>query len=163
MEQIERLRQRLLNARQLSERMLTDFKTPQQWTRQVAPGVNHALWFVGHMANSDNFFISLLDPARTREMPEIHRLFGTGSQPVDDPALYPQPEEVLAVMRERREVLLALLDSLRDADLVRKTPEGTPSFLADVAAVFETAIWHEGVHTGQLSIARRAIGGNPVM
>jgi predicted neuraminidase len=159
----ERFKQQLTHARQMSERMLGDFKTPQQWTHQVQPGVNHALWFAGHMANSDNFFISVLAPEKVKDLGEHKRLFGVGSQPVDDPSVYPAPEEVLAAMRERREVLMQILDSLSEADLARKTPAGTPDFLGDVAAVFETAVWHEGMHTGQLSIARRAIGGEPLM
>jgi len=158
----ERLKQQLVNARQMSERMLADFKTPQQWTRQVQPGVNHALWFAGHMANSDNFFISVLAPEKSKDFGGRKALFGMGSQPVDDPSVYPDPEQVLGEMRERRLVLLQILDSLTEEDLAKKTPEGTPDFLSDVASVFETAIWHEGVHTGQLSIARRAIGCGPV-
>jgi len=34
--------------------------------------------------------------------------------------------------------------------------------LADYAAVFEMAIWHEGLHSGQLSSVRRALGHGPV-
>lgn len=146
----------------MSERMLADFKTPEQWTCQVQPGVNHALWFAGHMANTDNFFISVLDPARVRDLGDLTRLFGTGSQPVSDPSVYPAPETVLAAMRERRAVLMSILDSLAEEDFAKKTPPGTPEFLSDLGSVFEMAIWHEGMHTGQLSIARRAIGCAPV-
>lgn len=163
MELKERFKQQLIHARTMSERMLADFKTPEQWTHQVQPGANHALWFAGHMASSDNFFISILAAKRAKDMCEHNRLFGVGSQPVNDPSLYPAPEQVLAEMHERRQVLLDILDSLSEADFAQKTPEGTPDFLGDIAAVFETAIWHEGVHTGQLSIARRAIGCGPVM
>jgi len=159
----QRLMQQLINARQMSERMLADFKTPQQWTHQVQPGVNHALWFAGHMAISDNFFISLVDPSQSREMGESQRLFGVGSQPVNDPATYPPAQDVLEQMRERRRTLLSILENLSDDDLARKTPTGSPDFLADFGSVFGAAAWHEGVHTGQLSIARRAIGCEPLM
>jgi hypothetical protein len=159
----QRLTQQLLKARQMGERMLADFKTPQQWTHQVQPGVNHALWFAGHMAVSDNFFVSVLDPAQVKDLGESQRLFGVGSQPVDDPAHYPPPEAVLEQMRERRQTLLGILETLSDEDLAKKTPPGSPNFLADLGSVFEMAIWHEGVHTGQLSIARRAIGCEPLM
>lgn len=159
----QRLMQQLVNARQMSERMLADFQTPQQWTHQVQPGVNHALWFAGHMATSDNFFISLLDASQVKDLGESQRLFGVGSHPVNDPAVYPPPEDVVEQMRERRRTLLSLLEGLSEEDLARKTPAGSPDFLSDFGLVFGAAAWHEGVHTGQLSIARRAIGCAPLM
>jgi uncharacterized damage-inducible protein DinB len=65
-------------------------------------------------------------------------------------------------MRERRTALLAVLDEMTDEDLGRKLPAGTPGFLSDVGSVFELAIWHEGQHNGQLSVARRALGHKPL-
>ena len=65
-------------------------------------------------------------------------------------------------MRERRVVLLSVLDGMSDDDLARKTPDGAPEFLPDVASVFELAVWHEGQHSGQLSVARRALGHKPL-
>ena len=41
----ERLICRLKTAREFSEKLLADFKTPEQWTHQVHPNSNHALWF----------------------------------------------------------------------------------------------------------------------
>src|SRR5262245_59571916 len=158
----QRLRRGLVNMRQMSERLLVDFKTPQQWTFQVHPACNHALWFVGHMATSDNFFLTLVAPEKAKQLPEFQSKFGMGSQPTSDPASYPDPESVLATMRERRQTLLEALDGLRDEDLAKKTPDGAPDFLPDVAAVFEMAIWHEGQHNGQLTVARRALGHKPL-
>ena len=148
--------------RQMSERLLEDFKTPEQWTFQVHPACNHALWFVGHMATSDNFFLSLVAPEKSRQLPDFQSKFGMGSQPTNDPAAYPPPESVLATMRERRQTLLEVLDGLKDEDLAKKTPDGAPDFLPDVASVFELAIWHEGQHNGQLTVARRAMGHKPL-
>ena len=58
----DRLLRLLENIRESSEKMLDAFKTPEDWTRQVVPGTNHAMWFAGHMASSDNFFISKIAP-----------------------------------------------------------------------------------------------------
>jgi uncharacterized damage-inducible protein DinB len=158
----QRLRRGLVNMRQMSERLLEDFKSPEQWTFQVHPACNHALWFVGHMATSDNFFLSLVAPDKSRQLPEFQSRFGMGSQPTNDPAAYPPPASVLATMRERRQTLLDVLDGLKDEDLAKKTPDGAPDFLPDVASVFELAIWHEGQHNGQLTVARRAMGHKPL-
>jgi len=158
----ERLLRQLKTTREMSERLLADFKTPEQWTFQVHPTCNHALWFAGHMATSDNFFLSLIAPEKKKEMPDFQTKFGMGSQPTNRPAAYPQPESVLATMRERRGALLAALEGMGDEDLAKKTPDGAPDFLPDVGSVFELAIWHEGRHSGQLSVARRALGHEPL-
>jgi hypothetical protein len=70
---------------------------------------------------------------------------------------------VLAYMNERRQALLDVLDSLDEADLEKPLPKGTPDFLPDVGSVFEMAVWHEGLHSGQLSVCRRSLGHQPVM
>ena len=158
----ERLQRNLANVRQVSERLLADFRTPEQWVFQVHPNCNHALWFAGHMAQLDNFFLSLVAPQRVRQLPEYQSRFGMGSQPSGDPTAYPPPQDVLATMRERRAALLAALDSMTDEDLAKKLPPGTPDFLSDVGSVFELAVWHEGQHNGQLTVARRALGYQPL-
>jgi uncharacterized damage-inducible protein DinB len=162
MSQKERLQRQLLRVRQNSERLLADFRTPQEWTFQVHPNCNHALWFAGHMATSDNFFLSLVAPTESQKLPEFQAKFGMGSQPTNQPAEYPTPESVLATMRERRSALLEALAGMTDEDLAKKTPQGAPDFLPDVASVFELAIWHEGQHSGQVSVARRALGHKPL-
>lgn len=158
----ERLQRQLVRVRQNSERLLADFRTPEEWTFQVHPSCNHALWFAGHMATSDNFFLSLIAADKSQKLPELQAKFGMGSQPTNQPAEYPAPESVLAAMRERRTALLEVLEGMTDEDLTRKTPEGAPDFLPDVASVFELAIWHEGQHSGQVSVARRALGHKPL-
>lgn len=159
----ERLKAQLEKVRGMSEGMLQSFKEPKEWTYQVAPTANHALWFAGHMGGADNFFLSMLDPSKTIEKPGYQKHFGMGSQPVDDPSAYPPVEEVLAHMRERRQALLAVLDAMSDEDLARSVPEGTPAMWTDLASVLEMAAWHEGLHAGQVSIARRALGNNPLL
>ena len=157
----DRLRRQLVAARETSERYLQDFKTPQAWTAMVHANANHALWFAGHMANTDNFFISVIAPERAVERPEFAEKFGVGSRPTDRPGDYPPVEDVLAFMRDRRATLLEICDSLSEEDLSQPTPEGTPSFLNDIGSVFEMAVWHEALHSGQLSVTRRSLGFDP--
>ncbi|MBX9791406.1 MAG: DinB family protein [Pirellulales bacterium] len=163
MELKPRLKSQLLSARDYSERLLTAFKTPQEWVHQVHAHANHPLWFAGHMGVSDDFFISLVAPERAKRRPELVERFGTGSQPVGDASAYPPVAEVLAYMRERRQTLMEILDSLSEEDLLTRTPPGTPDFLRDKASVFQTASWHEGLHSGQVSVAHRALGHKPVV
>jgi uncharacterized damage-inducible protein DinB len=156
------LKRSLKQVRGLSEELLATFRSAEDWTYQVFPGANHALWFAGHMAVVDNRFIAVLDSALVREMPIYDRAFGKGSKPTNRPEDYPPPEEVLETMRERRAVLLELLAAQSDQDLANATRPGSPDFLPDVASVFEVVIWHEGLHAGQTSVVRRALGHPPV-
>lgn len=158
----ERMRGQLEFARNFTEGLLQNFKEPADFTFQVHPKANHAMWFAGHIAHSDNFFISIIDPSKAVEKEGFGELFGMGSQPTSDPSAYPSPEEVLSFLRERRETLLEVLDSLSDEDLAKATPEGTPDFLPDVSSVFEMAAWHEGLHAGQATVASRGLGNRPV-
>ena len=88
--------------------------------------------------------------------------FGMGSQPTNDPDDYPPAEDVVRAMRERRQVLLDLLENTGESELSTPTPDGSPSFLPDLGAVFEMAAWHEALHAGQITIAHRALGNAPI-
>jgi uncharacterized damage-inducible protein DinB len=159
----ERLKTQLEKVRGMSEGMLASFKEPKEWTYQVAPTANHALWFAGHMGGTDNFFLATLDPSKAIEKPGYQERFGMGSRPVDDPSAYPPVEEVLDFMRERRQALLAVLDAMSDEDLARPVPEEMTAMGTDWASLLEMAVWHESLHAGQVSIARRALGNNPLL
>ena len=163
MSQKEGLQRQLAQIRRMTERLITDFTKPEQWVYQVHANCNHALWFVGHMATTDNFLLSMVQPERSGLPEGFQAKFGVGSHPSDDPSTYPPPEEVLGVMRERRQTLLSALDGFTDEDLKRSTPAGAPDFLPDYGSVFELAVWHEGLHAGQLTVVRRALGFPPVM
>ncbi len=158
-----RLLAQLKHARQLTEALFASFTKPSDWTHQVHPKANHALWVAGHMGTVDNFFISLLDKSQVRSLPGYDKLFGMGSIPTSDPADYPNPDEVLAYMRERRETLLEIMSGISDEGMEASTGDGAPDFIPDVAAVFETAIWHEGMHAGQVTVARRGLGHDPLL
>jgi uncharacterized damage-inducible protein DinB len=159
----ERLKQQLTSARAISERILDDFHTPEEWLRQLHPGTNHALWFAGHMGQTDNFFVSLVDPKNAAPREGWGETFGMGSQPTGNPDDYPPVAEVLDYMRDRRQALLTALENLSEEELDTRTPKGTPEFLADYGMVFQAASWHEGMHTGQLTTVRRSLGHVPLM
>ncbi len=158
-----RLKSQLEKVRALTESLLKAFQTPEEWTYQVDATANHALWFVGHISTVDNFFISLLAPNEVRDHDGYRELFGIGSQPVSDPSAYPPVEEVLAYWRERRQTLLKVLDAMSEEDLARSVPDGSPAMWTDFASVLETAIWHETLHAGQVSVARKALGHAPLL
>jgi uncharacterized damage-inducible protein DinB len=156
------LKRALKQVRSVSDELLAAFQSPEDWTHQVYAGANHALWFAGHVGVVDDHFIAVVDPARARKIAAYETLFGRGSKPTNRPQDYPPADEVVAYMRERRKVFLELLADQTDDNLSRATPPGTAEFLPDVASVFELAAWHEGLHAGQMSVARRALGHPPL-
>ena len=114
MSQADRLLGQLGMIRDMSEKILAAFEAPDDWCRQVVPGTNHALWFAGHMATTDNYFISRVAPGREKQLEGWDKLFGMGSKPTNDPDDYPPVAEVLDAMRERRGVLVELLRGRSD-------------------------------------------------
>ncbi|QGJ72116.1 DinB family protein [Planctomycetales bacterium 10988] len=158
----EQYLQHLIQTREFTEKLLEVFQKEEDWIYQVHPEANHALWFIGHLAHTDDFFISLIEPEKKEDTFQATEMFGMGSQPVADLSAYPPIDEVRSRMKERREVLLDVLSSLTEEDLKKETPPGTPEFLKNYESVFQTAIWHEGMHSGQLTVTRRALGHPPI-
>ncbi len=158
----ERLANQLHVIRGISEQVLSVFTTPQQWTHQVHEQANHALWFAGHMGTVDNFMLGLAAPEHVQEKPGYQEKFGMGSRPTSSVEDYPPVDEVLAFMRERREAVLEALAGLSDEDLAKPCPEGSPGFMTDTASAFEAIVWHEAMHAGQVTVARRQLGHPPI-
>jgi uncharacterized damage-inducible protein DinB len=162
MSQADRLLRQLGTIRDMSEKILAAFESPDDWCRQLVPGTNHALWFAGHMATTDNYFISRVAPGREKQLEGWDKLFGMGSKPTNDPDDYPPVAEVLDTMRERRGVLVELLQGRTDAELFGPPAAGASDFLPDLATIFEMTTWHETLHLGQVSVVRRSLGHRPV-
>jgi hypothetical protein len=161
MDTIQRLILGMDNARRFSEGLLSAFKTAEEWTHQLFPGANHALWFAGHMAMVDNSFLKRTADKGV-DKPDWATKFGRGSQATGNPADYPAAEEVLSFMRDRRKLMMEAIAKYTDADLSKPLPQGFPPFLPDFGQLFAFFTWHEGVHAGQVSMIRRALGHPPI-
>jgi hypothetical protein len=157
-----RIQRQLKKVREVSEAFFSSFQSLEQWTLQVHDKANHALWVAGHLGTVDNFLISLVAPDKAVMKEGYAEKFGMGSRPTSDPADYPDPAEVLDFMRERRQALLELLGGLSDEDLSRPAPQNAPEITPDVGSMFELAVWHEALHAGQVTIARRSLGFAPL-
>ncbi len=150
-------------ARNYTDELLKKFETPKELVHQVHPDTNHALWCAGHIANTDNYALGFLAPDKAVEKPGFKDLFGQNSKPVGDLSKYPDPTEVFAYLKERRETLLGVLDGFSEQDLDKETPDDAPEFMPTMAAVLRVITWHEGLHAGQASVAHRSLGRAPVL
>jgi hypothetical protein len=162
MPQSDRLIGQIEKTREMTEKMLAAFQTPEDWCRQAVPGTNHALWFAGHMAMTDNFFLGMIAPGQEKQYEGWDKYFGMGSKPTNDPDDYPPVAEVLDTMRERRTALLKALKGRSDAELAGPPAGGANDFIPDLAAVYEVTNWHEALHLGQVTVVRRALGRKPL-
>ena len=127
---------------------------------------NHPLWILGHLAYLEGSLRGILLGEEVGPNPVEHwrPLFATGTEPKDDPALYPPFDEVLATLRALRITTLALLDEIGDEGLDR-VPKAAPDALKDVMGTFGHAFMiialHQMVHYGQIADARRVAGLRP--
>lgn len=163
MSKLAHIKDALSGARRYSEGLFANFKTPDEWVYQVHDKANHALWCAGHLGSTDNFMLSLIAPEKAKSNERYKALFGGGSEPVGDASQYPSPDEIMDYLRERRKVLLEVLDGMTEADLAKPTPDDAPDFIPDIESAFRILSWHEGLHAGQASIAHRGLEKSPVM
>jgi uncharacterized damage-inducible protein DinB len=161
------LKQRILwqlqTIRQLGDQMLTAFTSPTDWTYQLFPSANHAMWIVGHLAMVDNSAISKLFPEKCVQNADYSEKFGRQSKPSPNSDDYPPAEELLSFRHDRRATLLNCITEMTPADFEKPVPSPKPPFIQTAGDLLSFLAVHEGMHTGQLSMCRRALGHAPIV
>ncbi|RMF79602.1 MAG: DinB family protein [Planctomycetota bacterium] len=132
-------------------------------THQPVPGANHLMWVLGHLATTDDYFLSKLSGRPQKFDEEWLAKFWMGSTPRADVADYPPYQQLVDIAKERRAALTDYLRSLSDEQLAAAMPEGIASFAPSVAALPACLAAHEGLHSGQLTVQRKSLGIPPAM
>ena len=133
-----------------------------KYTHQPWPGANHVLWTLGHLAETDAYVSHFLRGTPEEYKPgKYAELFGMGSTPVDDPTKYPPSAEIRDHLTRCREELLATVEGMSEADLLKPAPEDF--FAPDLIGTMFTVPWHEAMHAGQIVALRKALGLKPIM
>ncbi len=130
---------------------------------QVCPGANHAMWVLGHLATTDDHFLSSVGGKESRCGEKYKALFGMGSTPTGSPSDYPPIDEIKEIVHERREALAAWFGSMSEEQLAQPLSGDAAFFAANHGALMSTIAWHEGLHSGQLTMIRKALGIKPKM
>ncbi len=125
---------------------------------QPVPGANHAMWVLGHLANTDNWFASTLGNRESVIDESWGKMFGMKTTPASDPSGYPSIEDINAGLDRARQSLLKALESMDEQQLLAPLTEGMEAFAPNIAGAMSTLAWHEGLHAGQLSALRRSLG-----
>jgi hypothetical protein len=142
-------------------------KTPMtDWFRQPPGGVSHVGWQVGHFAFAEYRLAlwRIRGPQPQDEglfTPEFLRLFGANSVPDADPAKYPPPAEVRAMLDRVHEQVLRELPGLDDGELDQPVPHPHPFAMTKLLALLWCA-HHEMLHAGQIGLLRRLLGHQPM-
>jgi uncharacterized damage-inducible protein DinB len=131
---------------------------------QAAPGVNHALWLLGHIAGSENHLILGFCKGESLLPATYGKLFGMGSKLLDDPTGYPSGEEILERLGAVHEASLEYLRTVGDDELAQppvsydKLPERARQLFGTRLKCLCLAPNHEAMHSGQMSYIRRLLG-----
>ncbi len=144
-------------SRRSTLKMVADMPA-DKFCHQPVPGANHAMWILGHLANTDNWFACTLGQRESVIDESWGNVFGMKTTPVSDPSGYPSVEDVKAGVERARESLLEALDSMDEQQLLAPLPGELAGFAPNVAGAMSALAWHEGLHAGQLSAIRRSLG-----
>jgi uncharacterized damage-inducible protein DinB len=128
---------------------------------QACPGANHALWVLGHLAMTDEYFLDNVGGKPRNKFDAWEKKFFMGSKPTPSPADYPPASEVKQVLDQNRRTLLDWFGGMSDAELVRPIEGDMGQFAPTRAALVSTIAWHEGMHAGQLTVIRKSLGIAP--
>jgi hypothetical protein len=134
---------------------------PDRWCHQPAPGTNHPLWVLGHLAWVDEFFPAQLGQKPTQLGERWTQQFGMGSTPMGNPKDYPPISEIKSLLADARARLRSWFESMDEKRLAAPLPKDFQNFAPDFAGLMFSIAWHEGMHTGQLTVCRRSLGLKP--
>lgn len=129
-------------------------------------GGNHPTWVAGHLAYGEGNLFWHMMRGEPNPLAEHAEILDGGSQPSDDPSVYPPIEELIAKYCELREQTMALLESLSEEDLDQSSvncPEEYRGFFGTWRQCFLSAALHGMMHRGQLADSRKALGRDPIM
>ena len=133
-----------------------------KWTAQPSGLANHAVWSLGHLAVSMPFFASVAG-VTISPLPESYGpLFSAGTKPTAAATDYPPAAEVVAAFTQATADFIAAIEKLTDADLAQPSPKADGFFAITKLDAVARASWHEGWHTGQLVLVRKALGLPPL-
>jgi hypothetical protein len=145
---------------------LLDQTPASEWFRQPPGGVSHVAWQVGHLAFAEyRLALWRIRGPQPRDgdlvSQEFVRLFGAESVPDADPAKYPGPADIRAVLDRVHEQVLRELPGLGEGEMDRPVLHPHPLAKTKLWALLWCA-QHEAIHAGQIGLLRRQLGYAPL-
>lgn len=150
----------ILQTKGMVSSFLRDFSDDDMLFRP-AKTANHAIWQMGHLANSVRNLVTACDPSVAFPFEDDPR-FGKSKASIDDPAFFPTKAELLSRFEQAMDIAAAWVAKLSDAELAKPTPERIQGFAPTVGALAMLLGAHPLMHIGQFTVMRRALG-KPVL
>lgn len=129
-----------------------------QWVAKAGGVGNHPLWVTGHIAHSDDFFLSQISGLSSDVPAGYTAIFAGGSAPTNRLGDYPAPDEVLAVMHASRQRLVDWIASLDSRQAVAEVPEHIKRLAPTNVLVAFAESSYEMFHAGQVAAVRASLG-----
>lgn len=129
---------------------------------QPVPDCNHALWVMGHLACTDEFFMQVCGGPWDQRFEQHKGTFFMGSKPVADPAVYGSPADIRAWLQDARTRMIDWLKGQTAEELTTPLPEFLQRAAADRMKLVPRLAVHESAHAGQLTVIRKSLGLAPV-
>lgn len=144
-------------ARGVTVQLVEPFDAVQMLVRPCAEG-NHVAWNLGHIADTDNVFLTMVGGRDAVLDESWSKKFGWKSVVSENAGDYPSKQELLDAMSKTREAVVGWLTGLSDAELNEPIEGDMAQFAKSRAHLMSSIAFHEGFHAGQISACRRAVG-----
>ncbi|QDU95027.1 DinB family protein [Lignipirellula cremea] len=156
---------RIQSAREYTLRLLADI--PQtEWFSPIGDNITHIAWQVGHLAMAEYGLVLFRVRGRLPVDKELmsgsfRKKFSRGSTPDFDPAGNPTTEEIFGIFNAVHAQACAELPDFTDAQLDAEI-DRPYSFSANNFGGLLFCADHEMLHAGQIGLARRMLGKDPL-
>ena len=146
----------ILQTKGMIDMTLADFSDADMMFRP-AKTANHAIWQIGHLANSTRNMVTACDASIKFSFEDDAR-FGKSKASFDDAAAFPKKAELLARFDQAMDLAAGWVAKLNDADFAKPTPEFLQKFAPTFGNIAILLGSHPYMHLGQFQVARRALG-----
>lgn len=136
--------------------LVKDFPTDKA-LHQPSPTDNHLIWALGHLALTDEWIHSMLDPQFKSILPESYKTLFYGSKCEGDPKKYPTLNEVRKNFDAAHESLMKTVKAASEQTLNKSVKEVSGGFAEDGYDALFKGVWHEGWHSGQIAGLRKSL------
>lgn len=151
----------LLTATQKFLHRIIDGLTSDDLTAQPIPGINSISWIIGHLTLVDRRAIQKFQ-APLVNLPEGYEaFFPITGQVADVQTTLPDVKASISLFNAHRTQLIELVKAMtpEQASIQCESRSGMFSTLGEMVAFFAV---HTGIHIGQISSLRRALGKPPL-
>lgn len=129
-----------------------------------APGANHPLWQLGHLASSETMIMNQIRPGAMPALPAgFSERFSNKNNGSDDPAHFATgKKELIELLSKARQATIAAVRTMSPQDLDQPSPQRFAGIAPTVGDLLMLLINHAAMHAGQIQVARRKLG-KPVL